>query len=555
VLGNALFSAGVTWAVYSDLSPPQPMMEGEDYLVLSGGGLTGQAITLVFKPPMPGGSPPDATTAYVRATAVVTVMDLVGIPPQPEITTGSRDFDIEYSVAVVEDDVLDGLIRQLCDQLYVGVPQLIVHPGDLVTARVLPRKAPPLPQLVTSLLDEVPSVEIRGSVPLDNILNYILEPFRAVTSLIPSSNPLSKADEVAANVKKILPSALTLPLRLDVKGRRLTTAFAPIGDKLPISFSRTPDESGDIRGFLPLGQWPLPFSIPNTPVINPPDAPAQAGIEWLVSYDGETDDNGQTNNFLTGTLNNLVFPPTAHALGLLPPPAANQAVITVRPFLSIYDEVLTLADPDPLPGIALQVLPLYVPEVVITSDPISNPTALGVHVSCETGTFAGSLEELWQLLGTLGAVLNGLIATLGTTPAGFEYADLIYLGRTIKAMSDVLTRADLKISFVIADSSNLVSVCAPAKVSSFFAIAPRPIVLSQKAITTPPAVGVEYLVTLTDPPADNFLSTYVGSLNDKFSLVRVTPPTSIRASNPEYVYNNFIQYIQFGARLPGPDPS
>lgn len=564
ILGTPLFSASVTWSIYSDSGRTNPMIEGEDYLVLSDGGLTGQLLTLVFKPPMPA-SPPTTTTVYIRAKAVATAMTPGTSPPIPPpfvATTCSQNYDIKYTVSSIENTALNNLIQQLFDQLYVAVPQLLVHPGDLVTARVALRKAPGQPQLVTSLLDEMPNVEVRGSIPLDNILNYILEPFRKITSLVPSSNPLSKADDAVANIKKILPSALTLPLRLDIRGQRLTTAFAPIGDKMPISFSRTPDESGDIQGFLPLGQWPLPFSIPNTPVVNPPPLPTQAGIQWEVSYDGSTQNNGLTNNLLMGTLNNIVLPPPTHPLGVLPPPAASPAVITIKPFLSIYGAIQPLPVNARFPSIALEVLPLYVPEIVVVFGDSPNSSnskvTAGVHVSSETGALAGSLDELLQLLGNLSTVLNGLISTLSTTSAGFDYTYLIYLNRSIKAMSEALTQPSVdSISFVIADPTNVLNVCIPAGVSSFFAITPRSILLSTDVIdpTKPqPPPDTDYLITLTDTEPPAFLSSYILSLIGRFSEVSVTPLNSIRASNPAETYYHRIQFIQFGTPVtPPPD--
>lgn len=557
LLTTPSFSSSVAWEIIAD----GRMVEGEDYLILSEGGLAAPSLTLVFKPPAEG---EQAKAVTVRATAVVKAVvesPLPSPPPPLPLTTpsaaldeASRAYDVRYSVAPVDPGVLDKLIQGLVDLLYAEVPQAIINPGDVVTARVARRKAPGLPQVVTSLLHDAPSVDIRGSIPLDNVLNFILEPFRKISSLIPSGNPLSKTDDVTANIKKLLPSALTVPVRLNIRGQRLTTAYSPIGDKGPIVFSHTPDEAGDIEGFLPLGRWPLPFSIPNedVPVTSPPD-PEAAGIEWAITYQ---DPQGNKLAFaqpttVFGMLRNVLFVPRIQTLGL-PAVASGEATIEIKPYLKIDGVPRPPAAHLRLHKISLEVTPIHLPEVLVCFDHgLDNvPAAPGesqVYVSRETGFFAGSLDELLLVLGNLGSALNALISIISTGATQAEpipnYSNLVYLNQSIKVLSDALRRAT-SIEFVIADDNKVLL----HDVSSFIAIAPRPIRLWARGPQPPfDAVREAHLTIAPPAPAAGapFYSGFIRNLNRRFKETKPIPGGSAVASNPEYIFHDRIHRGEF----------
>jgi hypothetical protein len=559
-VSTPLFSAGVTWNVYSDSTKKNLMIEGQDYLILSEGGMSGQVLSLVFNPPLPGKS---SKNVYIEAKAVATSVDSV----TSAVSTSTKNYNISYQILPVAQSVLDGLIQKLLDLLYVGVPHLIINPGEVVTARVAQRKAPGQPQLVTSLVHDAPSVDIRGSIPLDNILNFILAPFRLVSSVIPGTNPLSKTNDVTANIKKLAQSALTVPVRLNITGQRLATAYKPIGDMMPISFSRTPDESGDFQGFLPLGQWPLPFSIPNQP-----GAANQAGIEWVIIY---TDSDGKSLDFVEPTVNlgmlrNILFFPPIQALGT--PLAPAKATIKIKPYINIGGTIFAPPSDATLPNISLDVLPLSLPEVVACieneinlENPDADPGNVILYVSTQTGTYAGAVEDFVQLMGNLSAVLNTLISILSTAPADDsvpQFTNLVYLNRSIKLMNAIITKRytlNKSVGYGIAGVErnpqtgvvyqNATSI--GVNMTAFIAISPRTLAMDTPQ---PDNQGRRLRLEVAPPQegANPYYSSYVPSLNVPFSSAEVTPENSTVPvlGTKDANYNNQLRYIKFDWKGP-----
>lgn len=565
--GTPLFSASATWGIYSDPDRTKPMVEGKDYMVLSDGGLTGDLVTLVFKPPPaprpapapspllptpPDPPPPEPVYAYLRAVAVIKAYAAPVAPlTQGTLTAATAPYDAQFEILELEHAALGALVQEIVDLLYVEVPQLIVNPGDVVTARVARRKSPNQPQVLTSLLHDAPSVEIRGSIPLDNILNFILEPFTKIGSVVPSGNPMSKTDDVTANIRKLLPSALTVPLRLDIRGQRLTSGFAPLGDNLPISFSRTPDESGGFQGFAPIGKWPLAFAIPdrNGPV---------AGVEWDVTYTGPGGENLPCVQPATsfGMLRNLLFFPRIQALGT-PAISPGSATIKIKPWIQVGDSTLTSARH---PEIALEVSPLNLPEVLACFEHGFNddgfPGVTKVFVSRETGQLAGSLDELLQLLGNLSAVLGDLIALLSTAAWGDPpeppipgYGNVVYLNQAVKMMSSALTKAAAKgsIPYQIAEEN---VTFLRQNVSSFIAIAPRPLRIQAVRVSETGRELVGHLIVAPAPGSSTgtrFYSSIVSSLNHaNFQDAHPVPAGSTVATPATgYNYNDRLVLVQF----------
>lgn len=565
-----LFSASVTWEVLRLITDKnhneveQAMEEGKDYLVLSGNGLNGNVLTLVFSPPSYAtSSPPSPATevteiVVIRAKAVATAIDTTTGKP----VTEEKEFDpLHYNLSEFTPATLDTPIKQLLDMMYVGVPDLIVNPGDVVTAQVALRKLPGQAQSVKSIAHEAPSVEIRGSIPLDNVLNFILEPFRKLNSFIPSTNPLSKTDHVAAHVKKLLPSALSVPVRLDIRGQRLTNVYEPIGGLLPVSFSRTPDESGDLQGFLSLGQWPLPFSIPNQPAVTKTSpVSTQPGIDWKVEYTGV--DNYLELNTAFGMFKSLLLFPEITTLGTSAEPRT--ATITATPYIEIGGTVLDA----PLPHVELKVTPLPLPEVIVliehpvnTGNVALEPGRINIYVSYETGAYAGSVDEFIQLIGNLGAVINDLISVISTIGDPFnntripQSRNLTYLNKAIRLMSTLIAKSYEKqlVGYVIANEDNKVSIPTGSMgngVSAFIAIAPRPMRLEGLYVTNVGvAKGYLYIAPTIENSSAPYYSSYIPSLNHVFNSEEmvVIPPGSTIAIPANHDYNDHIVGVEFNS--------
>ena len=199
------------------------------------------------------------------------------------------------------------------------------------------------------------------------------------------------------------------------------------------------------------------------------------------------------------------------------------------------------------------------PEVILVVENVINPAvtapelgAVSVYVSRETAVFAGSPDELVQVLSNLSMVLNNLLSILRTVPNQLapipEYINLTYLNRTIKYISTLLTyqleTLNKPVAFVIADSStNSVTVSNMGSgISAFFALAPRVIVFYTDVethdlhVSPPPASG-----------ASPFYSSYITNLLPAFKNVIVTPQGSTVATDPDgnLIYNDKIKVIQF----------
>jgi hypothetical protein len=545
------YTAAIAWALTASTgSTPVPLIDGTDYIIKEGS-LTEDTLSIVFRPPTDAAR---SVTAIITPTVTISAIDATVIPPA--LATKTQDLPpLSFPLGVADSNVLSTAADAVADLLFVSADKLIAGPGQPVTIRVLPRKAPAIPQLATSILKEAPAVDIAGAIPLDNIVRAILAPMRATSSAFSENNTTGEVDDLAQDILRLLPDEFTLPIGLRISGERVATTLAPLGDALSVAFVKTPDESNDLTGFAPIGQWPMAFKLPGT--IS--SGSTISGLSWKITLGGASGsaDVGPADaeSHPLGFIRSLLFGPNVWALGVQDPVSIKDAIATVK--ITPVIDFAGVAVPASIElALALTLLPLALPEIVVaTYNDLLDPSApLGkyveVFVSRETATFAGSLPDLRALLGDVAAALNAVVGLLTALPRTVPptnvtplFGNLVQLSRALRRMNDVIARATAgsdNLRFYTADSATN-SVATDDRddwaISAFIAVAPRPITLGT-------GNGAPYLTIAPDTGAVPFLSTLVANLEGNWQDSFAVPTGSTTASKATD-FNGQITSVSF----------
>src|SRR5207247_3600994 len=109
--------------------------------------------------------------------------------PTLDPTTSSQFAKQTYTLAGLTHDQQNDVIHTILNALTLTAKKTILEPGEVALLKILPRAMPNAPQAVTSVLDEAPSVEIRGAIPLDSLVEAIIGP---ITGALGRALPGSK---------------------------------------------------------------------------------------------------------------------------------------------------------------------------------------------------------------------------------------------------------------------------------------------------------------------------------------------------------------------------
>jgi hypothetical protein len=425
----------VNWTLtdVTDSSNPKPLVQGEDYQVLVGD-LHSAVLSLVFAPissdpPRKVSVVPEVTLFYCDATGSV-IKRVKSDSSYPQFNPQT------YMLASLTADQQSRVIDTLKNSLRLTPQKTIIEPGDVALLKILPRATPSVPQVVTSILDEAPSVEIRGAVPLKSLVEAIVGPMTgALGSVAPGSK--TSLEEVGHEVRRLLGESISIPIALDVLGKRVTKTLLPIGEpELPV-FTSTPAETNSLEGLVPVGKWQSPFRIEKVcwkvvPTEHP-NADLSPGVNFLKSY---------------------LLKPKIVPLSVGFDASPSTVAIRAKLYVDLPANVFSTPQSFCL-DVPLQLLPLPLPRIAaIFKHAFNDPESLNhgdqesyVAVDAETAPFISSLDDCLRLVARLTTVLNNIVAVANVL--GPDWIDLLDVATVLSVLSDQLGRTHPRYAYLV----------------------------------------------------------------------------------------------------------
>lgn len=387
--------SAVSW-VLTDVGTSSPLEEGEDYRILEGS-LSSPLLSVVFKPR-------DRVVSVVPKLTLFHAPSLPATPENPEVSSWPGE---QYTLTAPSGTAT--VESLLMDALTLTARANIIEPGVPATLQVVPRSPTDIPQVVTQILHEQPTVQIRGAIPLGDVIDAVMGP---IGGLLGAVTPSAKAtfDSGEQDVKKLLADALSLPIAVNVEGQRIVQTLVPSGVPTIAMLSQGAPGSDTISGIVPIGQWQSKVATTAVdwtlmqPAMSAPHQDLSPGINLLKSF--------------------LLLP---DFIDLVQPQAPTPVTATAQVTFSIDPEIFGASTLSvTLPPLALLRVPLPIPRVgavfKFSFDDVANAPSQIAYVVTDstTGAAIPSLDDLLQLLRRLAGTLNAFAALADLSQPGFS---------------------------------------------------------------------------------------------------------------------------------------
>lgn len=369
-----LSGTSISWSLQD--TDATPLVLGVDYHIIEGG-LTSRQLSVVFKPP-----------ASDKRIEIVPQLSLFYAGAAPETSSFTPQ---TFTLQAVTPDAISLVQSQIASAISLTTENSIIEPGVAAVLSIAPKNVLDIPQVVTSILHETPEVSIRGTIPLDNIIQAFLSPITsAIGQFIPSNRSI--VSEAAAQVRSLLGGLFTVPIAVDVLGHKVTKTLTPLGaPQIPL-LAASPDGQA-LSGVVPIGSWPAGFST--------------TGVTWEVTDENKNsivynDLSPGVNLVKSFLLRPAIVPMSTETGAMAPTP------ITVKATLQIDVGIpeVTIEGPQPvsritieLPELTLQRLPLPLPQIAAVFrhalDDVDNAADQRVYLTCDqqTAPFISSVDD------------------------------------------------------------------------------------------------------------------------------------------------------------------
>ncbi len=377
--------SAVVW-VLTD-AKDQPLIPGNDYLVL-GGDLVSDRLSVVFKPP--------ASATTIKIQPILTLF-YAGAPREVSSFNAQT-----YTLNPVTNRVIARAKSTIEKSLSLVADNIIIEPGSLATLRVVTENLVDVPQVATSVIRETPHVQIRGSIPLDNIIQAFLAP---VSNALGQFVPGSKSTMTAAGlqVQKLLGGLFSIPIAIDVLGDKITKTLTPTGAPQLSQLSTSPDGQS-IVGTIPIGSWPARLT--------------STDATWTVRAENPPGYNDLSPgvNLVKSFLLRPHMVPMSKTPNFIKP---TTVTVTVTLHLSLDLNSLQPFDIQ-LPTVALQRMPFPVPQIAAVFkhafDDVGNAPDQRAVLTTDPATapFLSSVDDCLDVITRTTSVLNKIIAVAAT---------------------------------------------------------------------------------------------------------------------------------------------
>ncbi len=512
----------VSWA-FQDHDSKNTLIEGIDYQVLDGS-LDEPVLQVVFKPVA-------SRTVDITPTVTLLTAALQYAPSTNSLPPLSYGLQTLSSAEGLVDDLIN---KVLC----LTTPNTIINPGETAVLNVLPRQAAHVPQLATSVVHDVPSVTIRGAIPLDSLVEALLGPAAGFSKF--ATGGKVNLEGALTEVRQLLQEPLAIPIALDIQGQRLATTLTAIGvPELP-TLTSTPGESGHYEGFLPVGSWQSQFSI--------------ASVTWTLTDSSgnkvSAADLSQGVDFLkTYVLMPDVVDMTNWGAISTPHPVTVTAALAVSVDTSVFGtDTITVT----LGPLTLQRVPLPVPPIAALftnvidelPDAGDEPQYCCVAVPNELNDLVSCYDDFIKVTTRVSSVLNNLVAVM--RPAGLAQADITDAATALSTLLDEVGRLDpANVLFV----PMMVPGGGPTtltnqfndSISAVIAIAPGTKVFRLSDKEHPES----YINFAWKKSPGYYISSIVKTLNGASGSLPMSPVGSAASSQGSVNMNDGLEVIQF----------
>lgn len=503
----------VNWKL-TDVATANPLVSGVDYQLLDGD-LNSPFLSVVF-------APIANRTVSVVPEVRLFYWDATATPPSVVVDTITNPADYPqfaprtYTLEGI-DAVKASLLPIIKDALCVVTEKTIIEPGEPALLNVLPRSMSTVPQAVTSVVDEAPKVEIRGAIPLKGLVDAIIGPLTgALSRAVPGSR--ASLESAGNDVARLLGQALSIPLAIDVLGKRVSKTLAPVGDLQAPIFTSTPAETRSLEGLVPIGKWQLPFTI--------------ARVEWWI-------DGAAAMDLSPGVdfIKAFLLLPKLVALSRSDPASLpSRVTVHVRLHVDVKTDVVAVLGSIDL-SLDLQVLPLAIPRVATIfrhefAGRNGSDQWVAICPDVWTAPFMPSLDDALRLFTRIGTVLNNIAAVahrLAAVDAAERpaWSELMDLATAFSMLTDQVGRADPgDLRLTPAWDGQVIFTPAKGRISAVIYIGLRDSVHCEIGMR---AEGSDYI---------RMDSTCVlPSLRGRFDELVQVPPGSATATNESRNYN------------------
>jgi hypothetical protein len=442
LLPLAEVASTITWLV-TDGATGARLKPGDDYQIQSGG-LNELELAFVVNPVKSGS---------------VKVQPLLEVVAGGQTPLSAGWNPVQYALSPAAERDLEAVVTSaLTDALQLASSGTLLEPGATAALQVLPKPLTPLPQVATSILHELPSVEIRGAIPLGELVSAVIGPLGgAIGRVLPSA--ASALTSAEGDVAKLLAEPVAIPLAIDIDGRRVTRTLEPLTTQLAPTVTSDPSDPMNLTGAVPVNGFLAQFGLSSTTaatwsVTSPKETPVSANL------------SPNLNLLQTLLLRPAVKPPGATDLA----PTPVDVTVTLEfdlPALQITDLSVKLGP------VRLLRLPLVLPQFVAVfvnafddySKSISDQKillstdSLGAvlmpsldAVTRVLSTLSSVLDTIsqvvssvvagndpnrayWEPLLTLGQGVNLIVGLLGSIPAGARYYQPVYTAQGSKTLN------------------------------------------------------------------------------------------------------------------------
>jgi hypothetical protein len=307
-------------------------------------------ITVVFDPTR-------ASAYEIIATATVRVtIPTSTAPPETSIVT------LTLTQQTISD--LTTLVQNAAKKLLSVAPSTLqVAPGQLLSLQLVPVPPPDPGGVLKEVQSTNLSTSIRGAIPLGDVVQGLTKPLVDVIAAgaklfgaaDPFSNPPGNSSVfqgVSQEVGSLLERALSIPVAVDVDSACAVRTMVPSGRDAVSSVSPDFLTSPAPAGVLPLGSWPLPFTVKSLSVTS---RPTTASIFPVTTIPG--------------------LPPTLMVFGIAPGisvlgrAASSAGMVTLSPVATL---TVTSDISVPLPDITVRVPGIPIPQTAVACN---TPTA------------------------------------------------------------------------------------------------------------------------------------------------------------------------------------
>lgn len=511
----------VSWAL-KDATTNTALVAGTDYQVLDGA-LDAPELQVVFKPPASGRT--------VRIVPTVTLLAADLDPVTQDLT------ELDYTLQPLDSPqalVTDLITKVLC----LTTPNALINPGEPAVLQVLPHQAAQVPQLATSILHDVPSVTLRGAIPLEPLVESLLGPAGSLGKLVTGGKV--NLEGALSEVHQLLSEPLAIPIALNIEGQRLATTLTPIGKPSLPTLTSVPAESGSYRGFLPVGQWQAPFEITN--------------VDWqLTEQSGNTvvatskADLSPGQNFVKSYVLQPQLTDMSTTLSAFATPVTVTATLTVTLDQTVFgQDTVTLS----LPPLTLQRMPLPVPPMAamftnsLNTAGNADPQRVCIAVPAQMIPLLSSYDDFVKIVTRLGSVVNNLLAAIRA--AGSSWNLIAQLGKALSALLNEAGRVDPgDILFVpIWQEYGQVRLTGEEyndSISAVIAIAPQDWYFRLSDAEHPDSYINFGLKTVNQDTCVCIVPSLDGTFND---LIQ-DPPSTAAATHGELNLNDALEVVQF----------